>query len=92
MKFLTAKKNLEILTKMLDLVIDLDEMPTGNLEDAIIERLDAMKTRMGWSSVFHLSEEKEADKELFEGSNDECVDYIIDHPELKGHCIICPNN
>ena len=84
---------MEILTKMLYLVIDdLEEMPTGNLEDAINEGLSEMKTRLGWSSVFHLSEDNEPDKDLFEGTDVDCADYIIDHPELKGHCIICPNN
>ena len=91
MEFLTAKKNMEILTKMWDLVMELDGMPTGHLEDAINEGLADMKTQLRWSVVYHLSEDNEADETLFEGSNADCVDYIIDHPELKGHCIISPN-
>ena len=92
MNYLAAKKNVEILTKMLNLVIDLEEMPTGDLEDAINGGLAEMKAQLGWSLVFHLSEDKETDKVLFEGPDADCADYIIDHPELKGRCIICPNN
>ena len=91
MKLSTAKKNVEILTKMLDLAMNLEEMPTGNLEDAINEGLAEMKAQLGWSLVYHLSEDNETDNVLFEGSNADCADYIIDHPELKGHCIISPN-
>lgn len=91
MELSTAKKNVEILTKMLNLAMDLEEMPTGKLEDAINERLAEMKTRLRWSLVYHLSEDNETDKMLFEGSDADCADYIIDHPELKGHCIIYPN-
>ena len=90
MKLSTAKKNVELLTKMWDLVMELDGMPTGHLEDAINEGLAEMKTQLRWSLVYHLSEDNETDKTLFEGSNADCVDYIIDHPELKGHCIISP--
>ena len=91
MKLSTAKKNVEILTKMWNLAMSLEEMPTGNLEDAISEGLAEMKTQLRWSLVYHLSEDNETDKVLFEGSDADCVDYIIDHPELKGHCIISPN-
>ncbi len=91
MKLSTAKKNVEILTKMLDLAMNLEEMPTGNLEDAINEGLAEMKAQLGWSLVYHLSEDNETDNVLFVGSNADCADYIIDHPELKGHCIISPN-
>ena len=91
MKLSTAKKNVEILTKMRNLAMDLEEMPTGDIEDAINEGLAKMKTKLRWSLVYHLSEDNEADETLFEGSNADCVDYIIDHPELKGHCIISPN-
>ena len=90
MKLSTAKKNVELLTKMWELVMELDGMPTGHLEDAINEGLAEMKTQLRWSLVYHLSEDNETDKTLFEGSNADCVDYIIDHPELKGHCIISP--
>jgi hypothetical protein len=91
MKISTAKKNVEILTKMWDLVMELDGMPTGHLEDAINEGLADMKTQLRWSLVYHLSEDNETDNVLFEGSDADCADYIIDHPELKGHCIIYPN-
>ncbi len=91
MKLSTAKKNVEILTKMWNLAMDLEEMPTGHLEDVINEGVAEMKTQLRWSLVFHLSEDNETDKVLFEGSADDCADYIIDHPELKGHCIISPN-
>ena len=91
MKLSTAKKNVEILTKMWNLAMDLEEMPTGDLEDAINEGLAKMKTQLNWSLVYHLSEDNETDEVLFEGSDADCADYIIDHPELKGHCIICPN-
>ena len=91
MKLSTAKKNVEILTKMLNLAKHLEEMPTGNLEDAINECLAEMETQLRWSLVFHLSEDNETDKVLFEGSDADCADYIIDHQELKGHCIISPD-
>ena len=91
MKLSTAKKNVEILTKMWNLAMDLEEMPTGNIEDAISEGLADMKTQLRWSVVYHLTENNETDEVLFEGSDADCADYIIDHPELKGHCIICPN-
>jgi hypothetical protein len=91
MKFSTAKKNLEILTKMQELAMDLKEMPTGDLKEAISDGLAEMKTQLRWSLVYHLSEDNETDKVLFEGSDADCADYIIDHPELKGHCIISPN-
>ena len=91
MKILTAMKNMEILTKIQNLAMNLEEMPTGNLEDAIIEGLAGMKTQLRWSLVYHLSEDNETDKALFEGSDADCADYIIDHPDLKGHCIIYPN-
>jgi len=91
MKISTAKKNMEILTKIQNLAMNLEEMPTGNLEDAIIEGLAGMKTQLRWSLVYHLSEDNKTDKALFEGSDADCADYIIDHPELKGHCIIYPN-
>lgn len=91
MKLSTAKKNVELLTKMWDLVMDLEEMPTGNLEDAISEGIAEMKTQLRWSLVYHVSEDNVTDKVLFEGSDADCADYIIDHPELKGHCIISPN-
>lgn len=71
--------------------MDLEEMPTGNLEDAIDEVLAEVKEQLGWSLVYHLSEDNETDNVLFVGSNADCADYIIDHPELKGHCIISPN-
>ena len=82
---------MEILTKMWNLANDLEEMPTGNLEDAINEGLADMKTQLRWSVVYHLTENDETDEVLFEGSDADCADYIIDHPELKGHCIISPN-
>ena len=91
MKLSTAKKNVELLTKMWDLVMELDGMPTGNLEDAINEGLADMKTQLRWSVVYHLTENNESDNVLFEGSDADCADYVIDHPELKGHCIISPN-
>ena len=91
MKISTAKKNVEILTKMRNLVMELDGMPTGNLEDAISEGLAEMKTQLRWSLVYHVSEDNVTDEVLYEGSDVECADYIIDHPELKGHCIIIPN-
>ena len=91
MKLSTAKKNLELLTKMQKLAIDLEEMSTGDLDHAISEGLSEMKKQLSWSLVYHLSEDNETDKVLFEGTDVECADYIIDHPELKGHCIICPN-
>jgi hypothetical protein len=91
MKLSTAKKNVEILTKMRNLAMDLEEMPTGDIEDAINEGLAKMKTQLRWSLVYHLSEDNNFDEMLFEGSDADCADYIIDHPELKGHCIICPN-
>lgn len=91
MKLSTAKKNVEILTKMRKLVMDLEEMPTGDIEDAISEGLAEMKTQLRWSLVYHVSEDNVTDKVLFEGSDADCADYIIDHPELKGHCIISPN-
>ena len=76
---------------MWNLANDLEEMPTGNLEDAINEGLADMKTQLRWSVVYHLTENDETDEVLFEGSDADCADYIIDHPELKGHCIISPN-
>ena len=91
MKLSTAKKNVELLTKMWDLVMELDGMPTGHLEDAINEGLADMKTQLRWSVVYHLTENNESDNVLFEGSDADCADYVIDHPELKGHCIISPN-
>ena len=91
MKLSTAKKNVELLTKMLDLVMELDGMPTGHLEDAINEGLADMKTQLRWSVVYHVSENNVTEEVLFEGSDADCADYIIDHPELKGHCIISPN-
>ena len=91
MKLSTAKKNVEILTKMRELVMDLEEMPTGNLEDAISEGIAEMKTQLRWSLVYHVSEDNVTDEVLFEGSDADCADYIIDHPELKGHCIISQN-
>ena len=91
MKLSTTKKNVEILTKMWNLAMDLEEMPTGNLEDAINEGLADMKTQLRWSVVYHLTENNETDKVLFEGADADCADYVIDHPELKGHCIISPN-
>ena len=86
-----AKKNVEILTKMWNLVMELEEMPTGNLEDAINQCLAEMKTQLRWSLVYHVSEDNVTDEVPFEGSDAECADYIIEHPELKGHCIISPN-
>ena len=91
MKLSTAKKNVELLTKMWDLVMEMDGMPTGHLEDAINEGLADMKTQLRWSLVYHVNENNETDKVLFEGADADCVDYVIDHPELKGHCIISPN-
>ena len=91
MKISTAKKNVEILTKMRNLAMDLEEMPTGDIEDAINEGLAKMKTKLRWSLVYHLSEDNNFDEMLFEGSDADCADYIIEHPELKGHCVICPN-
>ena len=91
MKLSTAKKNVELLTKMWDLVMELDGMPTGHLEDAINEGLADMKTQLRWSVVYHVSENNVTEEVLFEGSDADCADYIIDHPELKGHCIISPN-
>ena len=91
MKLSTAKKNVEILTKMRNLAMDLEEMPTGDIEDAINEGIAVMKAQLRWSLVYHLSEDNNFDKMLFEGSDADCADYIIDHPELKGHCVICPN-
>jgi len=91
MKLSTAKKNVELLTKMWDLVMELDGMPTGHLEDAINEGLADMKTQLRWSVVYHLTENNETDKVLFEGAAADCTDYIINHPELKSHCIISPN-
>lgn len=91
MKLSTAKKNVEILTKIWNLAMELEEMPTGHLEDAINEGLADMKTQLRWSLVYHVSEDNETDEVLFEGSDADCADYIIDHPELKGHCIISPN-
>ena len=91
MKLSTAKKNLENLIKIWDLATCLEEMPTGDLEDAISECIAGMKTQLNWSLVYHLSEDNKTDKVLFEGSDADCADYIIDHPELKGHCIISPN-
>ena len=90
MKLSTAKKNLEILTKMQELAMDLEKMPTGDLDHAINEGLAEMKTQLRWSLVCRLTEDNETDKTLFEGSDADCADYIIDHPELKGHCIISP--
>ena len=66
MKISTAKKNVEILTKMRNLAMDLEEMPTGDLEDAISECIAGMKTQLRWSLVYHLSEDNETDKVLFE--------------------------
>lgn len=91
MKLSTAKKNVELLTKMRNLVMDLEEMPTGNLEDAISEGIAEMKTQLRWSLVYHVSEDNVTDEVLYEGSDADCADYIIDHPELKGHCVIIPN-
>mgnify|MGYP006974600317 CR=1 FL=1 len=91
MKLSTAKKNVELLTKMWDLVMELDGMPTGNLEDAINEGLAEMKAELRWSLVCRLTEDNETDKTLFEGSDADCADFIIEHPELKGRCIISPN-
>ena len=91
MKLSTAKKNVDILNKIWNLAMSLKEMPTGNLEDAINEGLADMKTKLCWSVVYHVSENNETDEVLFEGSDGDCADYIIDHPELKGHCIISPN-
>ena len=91
MKISTAKKNLENLIKIWDLATDLEEMPTGDLEDAINDCIAGMKTQLNWSLVYHLTENNETDEVLFEGSDADCADYIIDHPELKGHCIISPN-
>ena len=91
MKLSTAKKNVEILTKMRNLAMDLEEMPTGDIEDAINEGLAKMKAQLRWSLVYHLSEDNNFDEMLFEGSDADCADYIIEHPELKGHCVICPN-
>lgn len=91
MKLSTAKKNVELLTKMWDLVMELDGIPTGHLEDAINEGLADMKTQLRWSVVYHVSENNVTEEVLFEGSDADCADYIIDHPELKGHCIISPN-
>ena len=61
MKLSTAKKNVELLTKMWDLVMELDGMPTGHLEDAINEGLADMKTQLRWSVVYHLTENKVVD-------------------------------
>ena len=91
MKPSTAKKNVEILTKMRNLAMDLEEMPTGDIEDAINEGIAEMKVQLRWSLVYHVSEDNNFDEMLFEGSDADCADYIIDHPELKGHCVICPN-
>ena len=88
MEFSTAKKNLELLTKMCELVQEIDGMPTGDIEDALNEGIGNMKTQLQWSLVYHLTGEGMSDDILFEGPACECADYIIDHPELKGHCII----
>lgn len=90
MELSTAKKNLELLTKIQELAFDLEEMPTSDLDYAINEGLTKMKTLLRWSLVCHLTEDNETDNTLFEGSDADCADYIIDHPELKGHCIISP--
>jgi hypothetical protein len=91
MKLSTLKKNVEILTKMQELAMDLEEMPAGDLDYAISKCLAKMKTQLRWSLVYHLSEGNETDKVLFEGTDVDCANYIIEHPELKGHCIISPN-
>ena len=91
MNHLTAKKNVEILTKMRELVQEIDGMHTGNLEVAINDGMGDMKAQLHWSIVYHLDDDGNSDKCLFEGPASECADYVIGHPELKGHCIICPN-
>ena len=91
MEFSTTKKNLELLTKMWELVQEIDGMPTGDIEDVINEGIGNMKTQLQWSIVIRTTGERMADEIIFEGPACECADYVIDHPELKGHCVITPN-
>jgi hypothetical protein len=91
MKPSREKKNMELLTKMWELVREIDGMPTGEMENAINDGMDKMKVQLQWSLVYHMTDEGTYDEVLFEGPASECTDYVIDHPELKGHCIITAN-
>ena len=61
----------------------------GGIEQEFIKLETSIKTRLQWSGVYRI-ENGQANELEFEGAAPDCTSYVIDHPELKGCCIICP--
>ena len=61
----------------------------GGIEQEFIKLETSIKTRLQWSGVYRI-DNGQANELEFEGAAPDCTSYVIDHPELKGCCIICP--
>ena len=82
--------NIEKLDQLWSNVCKLDDcMDTYVLKDEIKKMYRKEKENLKWSTVYSITDGN-ADKALFEGPNVDCTAYIINHPELKGKCIIAP--
>lgn len=79
--------NLERLDQIFKAACTLEGLRTGELEDAINNLRRKEKENLKWSAVYPVTN-GQAGEAIFEGSAVDCTSYIIDHPELKGKCII----
>jgi len=79
--------NLERLDQIFKAACTLEGLRTGELEDAINNLRCKEKENLKWSAVYPVTN-GQAGEAIFEGSAVDCTSYIIDHPELKGKCII----
>ena len=66
-----------------------DGYMVGDIVQEFLKMEERMKMRMRWSGVYRITDGTSEDLQ-FEGTPTECTDYVMEHPELKGHCIICP--
>lgn len=84
------RKELDKLFEIQKHVIELDE---DNNRKKLLRKVNNLIVRqkrlLGWALVYRIADGQASDL-LFEGTDQECVDFVIDHPELKGNCIINP--
>ena len=92
----TAQKHLAELGKMLDYLDEQMGMPDRG-EDAvnvvrasraIVDLIAEMKGQLRWSEVLKVDKDNTIAGTYFIGSALDCTNYVIEHPELKGQCIV----
>jgi len=86
--------NMSRIEQMKKLVDEMEWVYIGDVQEAVDKLYEEEKERLMWSGVYPISVIRDdgsaifCEDPIFEGPAVDCANYVIDHPELRGKCII----